>query len=77
VYASLRAGSWKALQWLRAHGCPWGRVNDCIAAEQGHLETLKLAWAHHCPWDRTTCAAPLQAGTRRLQWAREHRGPES
>ena len=46
-------GHLEVIKWLRAKGCPWGKVTSYRAADGGHLEVLQWMQAQDppCPWD--------------------------
>ena len=70
-------GHLEALQWARAHGCPWDRWTCANAASNGHLEVLQWARAHGCPWDERTCRCAAKNGHLDvLEWARANGCPE-
>ncbi|AVK76689.1 Ankyrin repeat domain containing protein [Pandoravirus macleodensis] len=48
------AGRIATLQWLRAHGCPWGASVCAEAARGGHVDVLDWLRRNGCPWDRHT-----------------------
>ena len=45
-----RGGQLEALQWLRAHGCPWEKGTCRAAAKYGHEEVLRWARENGAPW---------------------------
>ncbi len=56
-HAAALHGRLEVLQWLHAHGSPFGPNTCASAARGGHLEALQ--WmrlnTEECPWDDRTC----------------------
>ncbi|KAJ1615886.1 hypothetical protein T492DRAFT_574935, partial [Pavlovales sp. CCMP2436] len=53
-------GNLGALQWLRGHGCEWGKHVFTHAAVGGHLEFIKWAQAQGCLFERLSLQAVAQ-----------------
>ena len=71
-------GHLEVIKWLRAKGCPWGKVTSYRAADGGHLEVLQ--WMRDqdppCPWDWSVCYhAAFRGHLEVLRWARSQGCP--
>jgi len=53
--AAAAGGQLKALQWLRARGCPWDASCCTAAAKNGNEELLRWAIDAGCPFQRKAC----------------------
>jgi hypothetical protein len=66
----------KFIQWAIQNGCPWDTHNCSRAAEEGHLDVLKLLRQNGAPWNEDTCAAAAYKGYLHvLKWLRENGCP--
>ena len=66
------------VKWLRAKGCPWGKVTSNWAAEGGQLEVLQWMRGQDppCPWNSDVCYEAASAGHLEvLRWARSQDCP--
>ncbi|GFH52668.1 hypothetical protein CTEN210_09144 [Chaetoceros tenuissimus] len=50
IESELQDRSLKVYKWLHQHSVPWNEVASLVAAQKGHLETLKWAIENVCPY---------------------------
>ncbi|WZN62987.1 hypothetical protein HKI87_06g45320 [Chloropicon roscoffensis] len=77
-YSAALTGHLEVLKWLRAKGCPWGKVTSICAAHGGHLEVLQWMRGQDppCPWTSDVCYFAASNGHLEfLRWARSQGCP--
>lgn len=76
-YTAALNGHFDIFQWALANGCPCDDTfTTANLAQNGELETLKVARKYLCPWDERTCANAAENGHLEvLKWAKENGCP--
>ena len=71
-------GHLELVKWLRAKGCPWGKLTSLGAALAGRLEVLQWMRDQYppCPWDSDICYFTAREGHLDvLRWMRSQGCP--